>query len=88
MTRTYAVLFGRGFTIVFLTACNAFQIAHEHYVGAGIVGFLISFVWWFNARTSARSDVAYAGLTYAFGAATGTVAGMASAIHFYHWMYP
>ena len=69
-------LFGSGFVIVCLVAMNTYQVAHNHYVGALVVGFLISLLWTFNVKRvvigSWRDRVAYA-----VGAAFGTVAGMA-----------
>jgi hypothetical protein len=49
-------IFLRGFLLVFLTSCNVYQVSHQHYIGAFFVGWLISFVWWGNARKSNRSD--------------------------------
>lgn len=42
---------------------------------AGGIGFLISWVWWSNAQTAARSTVTAARLWYALGAACGTMSG-------------
>lgn len=67
----------RGFSIVVLTAMNVYQVAHEHYTGAFVVGTLISVVWWGNARTSGREDVPFAAVWYGLGAGCGTVTGMA-----------
>lgn len=69
-------LFIRGFLLVMLVAINTYQLAHRHYLGAFIVGFLISLTWWFNAGASGRSDDKIDGLFYALGAATGTVSGL------------
>jgi hypothetical protein len=66
----------RGFTIVVLTAANVYQVAHAHYLGAFVVGMAISIVWYSNAKTTARSDVPYAGLLYGLGAGIGTITGM------------
>jgi hypothetical protein len=74
----YAGLFCRGFGIVALTAMNVVQIARGQYLGAFCCGFGISLVWWYNARHAGRSDLPGAGLVYGFGAACGTVAGMAA----------
>jgi hypothetical protein len=67
----------RGFVIVILTATNVFQIAHEHYLGAFLVGTLISVVWFGNAKRAGHSDVRHAAWWYGLGAGLGTVAGMA-----------
>lgn len=70
-------LFLRGFVLVFLTACNVYQVSHQHYLGGFLVGWLISFCWWGNARSSGRNDaVRWAGAYYATGAGCGTVAGL------------
>jgi hypothetical protein len=69
-------IFLRGFTIVALTATNVGQVAGQHWVGAFMVGFAISFVWFANSRCAARTDAVGARECYALGAACGTVAGM------------
>lgn len=74
---SYLWLFGRGFLQVTLVAANVSQIAAGHYRGAFVVGTMISFVWYLNARTAARSDLPGAAACYALGAGAGTVAGMA-----------
>jgi len=67
---------GRGFVQVVLVSANTFQVAHAHYLGMAIVGFLISVVWWTNARATGRNDdVAGAALAYGLGAAIGTLTG-------------
>ena len=69
------ILFAAGFVQVLLVALNTWQIAHNHIVGAVIVGFLISLTWSFNVKQIAfgsRMDrVIYAG-----GAALGTLSGV------------
>lgn len=72
----YARLFLRGFLIVGLVALNTRQVAQGRYVHAGIVGFLISGVWWFNSRTAAHERAAGGWIAYASGASLGTVVGM------------
>ena len=79
----YLSIFGRGFLIVFLTATNVYQVSHGHYVGAFVVGFGISAVWWSNARKSNRSELPLAGTCYALGAASGTLVGMVVSTLFY-----
>jgi hypothetical protein len=71
-----AMLFGRGWLQVALVAANTYQIAHALYVGAFIIGFGISMVWWFNAGSSGRSTDWRDGPFYALGAASGTVSGL------------
>ena len=46
---------------------------------AGGIGFLISWVWWSNAQTAARSTVSGARVWYALGAMAGTLTGAALA---------
>ena len=79
----YLRIFGRGFLIVFLTATNGYQIPHQHYFGGTVVGVMISYVWWGNARTSGRSDLPHAGLCYSLGAGAGTLVGMVLSGMFY-----
>lgn len=69
-------IFTRGFVIVTLTATNVGQVAGRHWAGAFVVGFGISFVWWMNSRSAARSDLRFARECYALGAASGTIFGM------------
>ena len=70
------LLFLRGWFLVMLVASNTVQIAHRHYVGATIVGFGISMIWWMNAGSSGRSTDWRDGIYYATGAATGTLTGL------------
>jgi hypothetical protein len=81
--RPYLSIFARGFIIVAMTATNVGQIAGRHWGGAFCVGFGISFVWWMNARSAARADLAGLRECYALGAASGTVFGMALVRYIY-----
>ena len=72
----YLLLWCRAFAIVFLTAANVRLISRGLYPWAFVTGWGISFVWWHNSRTAARSDLPMSSLVYATGAATGTVCGM------------
>jgi hypothetical protein len=72
----YLTLFARGFLLVFLVSTNTYQIAHQHFIGATLVGFMISLTWFYNARKAARSDLWGAGVVYALGAAAGTLIGL------------
>jgi hypothetical protein len=74
--REYAALFARAFLQVSMVAVNVSQIAQGHYAGAFVVGGLISFFWFGNARTAGRSEVRGAAVVYTLGASCGTVAGM------------
>ncbi len=76
--KAYALIFGRAFLQVSLVAANVVQIATGHYLGGFVVGTAISWLWFTNARTAARSDLPGAAAVYALGAGTGTVAGMLS----------
>lgn len=68
-------LFGTGVIQVLLVGINTWQIAHEKWVGAFIVGFCISYVWAWNIRRMAFGSHVDRAI-YAFGAAVGTVAGL------------
>lgn len=70
------IIFGRAFGIVTCTALNVSQIAHAHFVSAFFTGSMLSFFWWMNTKTAAKSDLRGAQLCYALGAGCGTVAGM------------
>ena len=70
------ITFGRAMLQPFLVAINVYEIAHEQYVDAFIVGTLISFVWTFNVRSVVFGDMMDRVL-YAFGAGVGTIAGLA-----------
>lgn len=80
--RGNAGLFLSGFIIVCLVSMNTYQVSHQHYVGAGVVGFLISLTWTYNVKKVAFGnwvDRCY----YAGGAALGTVTGMLMAALIY-----
>lgn len=68
-------LFLGAFTQVTLVACNTWQISREYSVGAGFVGFLISWVWVSNIRKIVISGERER-FFYALGAGSGTVFGM------------
>ncbi len=65
----------RGFVLVALVSANTRQVAGGRYLGAFIVGGLISAVWWSNSNAK-REQFQGAGALYACGAAFGTVFGM------------
>lgn len=69
------LLFGQGLIYVGLQAANVAQIARHHYVGAFVVGYLISQLWAWNVKSIAKRS-GWGGTVYAVGAAFGTVAGM------------
>lgn len=68
-------LFLSAFSQVGLVAVNVFQIAHQYYFGAFIVGFLISLLWSFNV-TKIAFGMLNDRIVYSFGAGTGTVLGI------------
>ena len=78
MTRAkaLALLFGRGWLIVTLTAANVGLIAHAAYLPAIIVGFGISFVWYTNTGRASDDRSRAAQVVYSLGAAAGSGTGM------------
>ena len=73
--RTNARNFTTGLFQVCLVVTNTWQIANDKYLGAIIVGFLISLVWTLNVRTAAFGTIAHR-LSYCIGAASGTAIGL------------
>lgn len=82
--RLYLNTFTRAFAIVTCTAMNVRQVSQGHYWGALLVGFLISWFWFKNARSAAHDTAPLLRETYAAGAACGTVFGMWLAVAIYH----
>jgi hypothetical protein len=72
----------RAFSIVTCTALNVVQVSNHNFVAAFFTGGLLSFVWWANTKTAAHNTGPYAQYAYAFGAACGTINGMALGILF------
>lgn len=70
------IVWWKAFSIVTCTAVNVTQVTGHNYVGAFFTGSLLSFIWWINAKTAARSENPNARHAYAFGAGCGTVFGM------------
>ena len=60
---------------VTLICLNTWQIANSKFIGAMIVGFLISLVWTFNVQDISKSCLK-SKITYSLGAATGTASGL------------
>lgn len=60
---------------VMLVVINTWQVAHQKFVGAVIVGFLISLVWTFNVKRIAFGEWKTR-LTYCLGASLGTASGL------------
>jgi len=83
MMKQRIILFLTAFFQVGLVAVNIYQVAHQLYFGAFMVGLCISILWTFNVK-----GVAFGGWTdrfvYAFGAAFGTVIGIYLSTLFYN----
>jgi multidrug transporter EmrE-like cation transporter len=75
-------LFLSAFLQVALVAANTWQISKQHFLGAFIVGTLLSFVWTFNIRKIVIGTMPER-IAYSFGAGFGTVVGMFIAVYFY-----
>lgn len=83
--RTKVGLFTTGLVQVLLVAVNSYQIPHQKWLGAFIVGFLISLIWSWNVKRIAFGSTLDR-FMYAFGAATGTLAGMFLSWWWYEWL--
>ncbi len=70
------IVWWKAFSIVTVTAINVTQITGHNYAGAFCTGSILSFIWWINAKTAARSNHLYGKFAYGFGAGCGTVFGM------------
>ena len=68
-------LFLAAFSQVGLVAVNIYQVSNQYYIGAFIVGFLISILWSFNVTKIAFGNIVDR-ILYSLGAATGTVCGI------------
>lgn len=75
MINTHIRNFSTGLIQVMLVVTNTWQIANEKYLGAIIVGFLISLVWTLNVRAAAFGTI-WQRLSYCSGACTGTAIGL------------
>jgi hypothetical protein len=80
--RVGLILFGQGVVYVGLQAANVTQLALGHYVGAFVIGFLISLLWGWNVKGVAFRN-GWGGFVYALGAGVGTLAGMFLVHQFY-----
>lgn len=67
---------------VALVCLNTWQIANQKWIGALVVGFLISLCWTFNTQRAAFSNI-WDKLIYASGACAGTGTGILIA----SWIY-
>ena len=63
------------FLQVFLVACNTWQIANGYTIGAGVIGYMISFVWCYNIGSISVSSLPEK-IAYSIGASVGTMCGM------------
>lgn len=70
--KALAVTFARGVLLVGLVALNTRWIAGSRMPEAFVTASALSWVWWQNSRTAARSDVRGARVVYAIGAGVGT----------------
>lgn len=68
-------LFLRGWIIVFGVALNTVLIADAAYLKSAFTGFLISILWFLNARTAGQTQGWSGAVWYALGASVGTVSG-------------
>ena len=68
-------LFFTGFLQVFFVACSTYMISREYYTGVFVVGFVISWLWTGNVKKVAFGG-AWDRVTYASGAALGSVSGL------------
>jgi hypothetical protein len=69
-------VFFRAFLIVTCISANTSHIAQGYFGRAFFTGFLISLLWWVNARSASKCSHPFASIVYAIGAAVGTVTGM------------
>ena len=76
------LLFFTGFIQVALVAINTYQIAHKHWIGCAIVGFLISFVWTFNVQKIAFGTL-FDKIIYSTGAMVGVLTGLLISVTLY-----
>ena len=72
LSRTFLQAFG----IVCCTSANVVFIARGQIGHAFITGSMISYIWWYNARTAVHTSGRWTAVAYALGAGTGTVTGM------------
>jgi hypothetical protein len=71
MTRTFIYAYLQ----VLLVVINTWQVANQKFLGAIIVGFLISLVWTFNVKRVAFGEWSTR-LIYSTGASLGTASGL------------
>ena len=71
------ILFSTGFVQVFFVAVNTYFLAKENYPGVLAASFMISLIWSFNVKKVAFGSLIDR-LSYATGAAAGSVFGLFS----------
>lgn len=71
MTRTFTFAYLQ----VMLVVVNTWQVANQKFLGAIIVGFLISLVWTLNVKRVAFGEWSTR-LIYCLGASFGTASGL------------
>lgn len=59
-----------------LICLNTWQVANAKWVGAVVVGFLISLLWTFNVNNVARDGTMKNRLLYSFGSSFGIGTGL------------
>lgn len=75
MAMSRSITFFFAWIQVCLVVLNTWQIANQKWIGALVVGFLISLVWTFNTQRAAFSNI-WDKLIYAAGASAGTGTGL------------
>lgn len=71
-------LFATGFLQVLLVTIQTYLIAHSHYAGVAVFGFLISFVWTHNVKKIAIGGLKDSTI-YSLGASSGALLGLSLA---------
>ena len=71
----HLIIFSTGFAQVFLVAANAYFISRTTWVGIGICGFGISYLWTINVRKVSLGTKSEQ-IVYATGAMIGGLCGV------------
>lgn len=75
-------LFFTGFLQVYFVAINTYFISTKNLYGTVVAGFIISLIWSFNVKKIAFGNTSDR-FVYAFGAAFGSLCGLAVSIVFF-----
>jgi len=67
--------FLRAFGIVCCTSANVVFLSRGAMGYAFVTGFLISYLWWYNAKKASHADGRWDAVIFGLGAATRTVVG-------------